>query len=139
MKRQTFLTSEHLDLVLLTPDDAPQLARWFNDQTVTQYLARGDYPMTEAEERTYLEKVYADKSKLQLGVWHRNDQKLIGTVGMHQINDRDLRATFGIALGETDYWSQGYGGEILTTMLHWAFTIRAVSYTHLTLPTTSRV
>ena len=126
MKRQTFLTSEHLDLVLLHPEDAAQLASWFNNPAVTKYLARGDYPMTEPAEVAYLEKLYQDTTKLQLGVWHRADKQLIGTVGMHNIHDRDRRASFGIALGEPDYWNAGYGSEILATMLSWAFATRGL-------------
>lgn len=124
MNQQTFLTTSRLTLVLLTTEDAPTLTKWLNDQTVTAYLARGDYPMTEQSETEYLEKLYSDQAHLQLGIWHVDDNKLIGTTGMHRINDRDRTASFGIMIGESDYWSNGYGTEVLETMLTWAFTIR---------------
>ena len=124
MNYQTFLKTDRLALVLLTTEDAPILAKWLNDQSVTAYLSRGDYPMTNKAEVEYLEKIYQDEAHLQLGVWHVADKKLIGTTGMHQINNRDRTASFGIMIGEPEYWSQGYGTEILEAMLTWAFAIR---------------
>lgn len=124
MKRQTFLTTKRLDLVLLTSDDAHTLSAWFNDQKITDFLARGDYPMTTQSEVEYLEKLYRDQANLQLGLWHRSDKKLIGTTGWHRINVRDRQASFGIMIGESDYWGNGYGTEVLEAMLHWAFTVR---------------
>jgi RimJ/RimL family protein N-acetyltransferase len=126
MKRQTFLTTENLDLVLLTTEDAETITGWMNNHEVTQYLSRGDQPMTIESEVEYLEKVYQNPNHFQLGVWHRTDKMLIGTAGWHNINPRDLSAGFGIMIGEPDYWSQGYGTEVLQTMLLWAFDIRGL-------------
>lgn len=130
-KRQLFLTTTDLDLVLLEPNDAATLAHWFNDHEVTKYLSRGDFPMTVPHETTYLEELYKTQEKLQLGVWHRTDKKLIGTVGMHEINNRDRKATFGITIGEKGYWSKGFGTQILQAMLDWAFNIRGLRHVDL--------
>jgi RimJ/RimL family protein N-acetyltransferase len=124
MKHQTFIRTERLQLVLLSTEDAPQLTRWLNDSTITDYLARGDYPITTQAEEEYLEKLYKDQTHLQLGILHKADAKLIGTVGMHHIKARDRTASFGIMIGEPDYWSNGYGTEVLEAMLSWAFAIR---------------
>ena len=125
-KRQVFLTTKNLDLVLLTVDDASTFARWFNTTAITQFLGRGDFPMTEESEVEYLEKLYKDKAQLQLGIYHRKDKRLIGTTGIHQISDRDLQGSFGIMIGEPEYWGGGYGTETLQTMLDWGFNIRGL-------------
>ncbi len=124
MARQTFLTTPNLDLIMHSADDAVKLTSWFNTGLVTQYLARGDNPMSEQSESQYLEKLYQTEADLQLGIWHREDKKLIGTTGLHNIHPRDRKATFGILIGEPDYWSRGYGTETLQAMLNWAFMVR---------------
>lgn len=119
--RQTFLTTSTVDLVLITTDDAPVAAQWFNDDEVTRYLSRGAIPMTEAFEREYFEKQYKSDTDLFLGIWHKNDAKLIGVVGLHGISQLNQTATYGVCIGERAYWSNGIGTEILSTILQYAF------------------
>ena len=121
MKRQTFLKSAQVDLVLVTPEDAEAICKWFNDGEITAYLARGAHPMTLSFECEHLEKLYNDPAHLVFGLWHRKDKKLIGTIGLHQINHINQHASFGICIGEKDYWSQGIGTEALEVMLKHAF------------------
>lgn len=124
--RQVFLTTRDLDLVLLEPDDAATLAHWFNDHEVTKYLARGMFPMTVSDETKYLEAVYQKPDKLQLGIWHRADNKLIGTTGLHRIDDLHRQGEFGIVIGDKAYWGSGLGTQTLTAMLDWSFRIRGL-------------
>lgn len=121
MERQTFLKTAQVDFVLVTPDDAEHIATWFNDAEVTAYLKRGAHPMTVPFEREYLEKMYTDDKHLMFALWHRKDQKLIGTIGLHNIDHINQTATFGIAIGEKNYWSNGIGTESLKTLLEHGF------------------
>jgi RimJ/RimL family protein N-acetyltransferase len=123
-KHEVFLTTKDLDLVLLTQAYAGKLASWFNDQEVTSFLARGEYPMTTASEAEYIEKLYKDDTHFQLGIVHKETDELIGTTGLHRINSRDQTASFGILIGEKDYWGKSYGTQVLEAILSWAFTIR---------------
>lgn len=124
--RQVLLTTKDLDLVLLETSDAEVLASWFNNYEISKFLGRGDFPITIPYEENYLEKVYKDQSKLQLGIWHRKDKKLIGTTGIHEINSTHLQGSFGITIGEPNYWSDGYGTQTLEAMLDWSFRIRGL-------------
>lgn len=130
-KRQMFFSSERLDYVLLETTDASLMCSWFNNLEITKYLSRGEFPMGLTYETEYIEECqkkqnFNDSTDLKLGLWHREDQKLIGTTGIHQINNRDLQGSFGIVIGEPEYWSNGYGTEILTAMLDWSFRIRGL-------------
>ena len=124
MERQTFLTGTLVDLVLFEMADAPLLASWMNDANVTQYLSRGDEPMTLQAETGWIEGLYKRPDDLTLGIWHTADQKLIGSTGLHAINQRDQHATFGIVIGDQEYWGGGCGTDALQTLLQYAFTIR---------------
>lgn len=122
--RHVFLSGETIDLVLLTADDATILITWINDPAVTQFLSMGDYPSTLANEEQFVAEAYQDKNVLKLGIWHKADAKLIGTTGLHRINQLHATASFGIFIGDSAYWSNGYGSETLRLILHFAFQVR---------------
>ncbi len=124
--RQIFLTTKDLYLVLLETKDAELIITWFRDQEVNQFINFGQYPLTLDHEKKFLEEVYQDQSKLLLGIYHRKDQRLIGTVGIHRICSLHLQGSFGIAIGETKYWSNGYGKQALRAMLDWSFKVRGL-------------
>jgi len=120
-ERDIFLTTANLDLVLINTSDASQILKWFRDPEVSQYLNGGEFPITLEHEEEYISEMYKGDKKLQLGIYHRQNKKLIGTVGIHKINNTHLEGSYGIAIGEKDYWGKGYGTETLKTMLEWAF------------------
>jgi RimJ/RimL family protein N-acetyltransferase len=45
----------------------------------------------------------------------------LGNVGLHDIDWKNSSATFGIFLGEKQFWGQGYGTEATRLMLRFAF------------------
>lgn len=45
------------------------------------------------------------------------DGKHIGNFGCFNINDIDKEMEIGIVIGEKDYWNQGYGLDVVQTML----------------------
>jgi RimJ/RimL family protein N-acetyltransferase len=103
--------------------DIPNFLKWFNDPEVTQYL--GMYlPMTEMYEEKYFEEI-PSRSATDLymvieGIKPDATQP-IGTIGLHRINQKDREATFGIAVGDKDYWSQGYGTEAARLLIKYGF------------------
>lgn len=123
-KQNVFLTTKDLDLVLLESTHARALASWLNDHKITEFLARGDYPITEAAEAEYLEKLYKDEAHFQLGIVHRDTGELIGTTGLHRISARDQTSSFGILIGDKNHWGKSYGTQVLKAMLNWAFAVR---------------
>jgi RimJ/RimL family protein N-acetyltransferase len=47
--------------------------------------------------------------------------KAIGSIGLSGINPKDHNAIFGIAIGEKDYWSKGYGTEAARLLVNYGF------------------
>lgn len=122
--RQTFLSGTTLDLVLLEAGDASIMTSWLHNPAVNQFLSMGAYPLTREAEEKFVEAAYVDETKVVFGIWHKADQKLIGTTGFHHINQLHQTASFGIVIGDPAYWSNGHGSEALKCMLHYAFSVR---------------
>lgn len=122
--RQIFLHNDIVELVLATEDDAALIAPWFNDHDVTQYLARGHWPITLTFEREYLTKLYTDEQNLMFLIKPTGEEQPIGTVGLHKIDSINQTAEFGIVIGSKTQWSNGYGTSTLQLMLQYAFAVR---------------
>ncbi|UCB43890.1 MAG: GNAT family N-acetyltransferase [Dehalococcoidales bacterium] len=114
--------------VLLRPlkrSDITNFLKWFNDPEVTQYLSMY-LPMTEMAEEKWIEDA---ASRIQAGTHvglifeaiEGDSSKTIGTIGLHGINPKDHGASFGIAIGEKDYWGNGYGTEATRLILDYGF------------------
>ena len=102
---------------------AEQLLPFVTDMSVTQFITHV-VPLTLEEERKWIESVAKSHDNIVFAI--RVDdtdvkEKIIGTVGLHHINWINHTATFGIVIGDKDYWSGGYGTEITLMTLHWAF------------------
>ena len=116
------------DTVLLRPlkrSDITNFLKWNNDPEVIQYLAMY-LPMTEMAQEKLIEDA---ASRIQAGtgvifiieVIEGNSSKPIGPVALNGINPRDHNATFGISIGEKDYWGKGYGTEATRLILDYGF------------------
>lgn len=114
-------------LVTLRPvqrSDITYFLKWFNDPEVIQYL--GLYlPMTEMSEEKFIEDLggaWAQTSAMfVIEAIENSGDKPIGTTGLHSISAKDHNATFGIAIGEKDYWSKGYGTEAARLIIRYGF------------------
>jgi RimJ/RimL family protein N-acetyltransferase len=113
--------------VILRPvrrSDLPNLLRWFNDPEVTQYL--GIYlPMTEMVEEKWIESIGTTRLLTDvlfiIEAVEESGTKPIGDTGLGNINPKDHNAGFGIAIGEKDYWSKGYGTEAARLLVNYGF------------------
>jgi len=110
MELMVFLKGNLLALVLLTPDDTSTMQGYMNDHEVTQFLGRDALPMYAHQEKAWLESL-PKEGHLVLGIWHRSDEKLIGSCGLHGIDYLNQLAELGILIGDKDYWNGGCGTE----------------------------
>jgi RimJ/RimL family protein N-acetyltransferase len=119
------LRGEKVILRPLKRSDITNFLKWFNDPDVTQYLSMY-LPMTEMAEEKWIED---EASRIQAGtnvffiieVIKGDTSKSIGNVLLHSINLKDQTASFGIAIGEKDYWGYGYGTEATRLILDYGF------------------
>jgi RimJ/RimL family protein N-acetyltransferase len=50
------------------------------------------------------------------------DDKLIGELGLDVVDWSGRDAFVGLGIGESDYWSKGYGSDVMNVLLQFAFT-----------------
>jgi len=115
------------DKVVLRPvkrSDIKYFLRWFNDPEVIQYL--GLYlPMTEMAEEKYIEELgtagAGNKIRFVIEAIDGKNSTPIGSIGLSNIHPKNHSAGFGIAIGEKDYWSKGYGTEATRLIIRYGF------------------
>jgi RimJ/RimL family protein N-acetyltransferase len=113
------------NMVILRPvkrADIPNFLVWFNDTEVSQYMGR-NLPLTEMEEEKWIEGLTADKTRVNLVIEAIVDvsTKPIGTIGFQFIEATNRQATFGIGIGEKDFWNNGYGTEAARLFIKYGF------------------
>jgi diamine N-acetyltransferase len=122
------LYGERIRLRAIEREDIPTFVRWFNDPETRSYLLLLA-PISTAQEERWFESLanrpddylFAIEAAVRNGVQASDEWHHIGNVGLHRIDWKNRTATFGIVLGERDYWGQGYGSDATRTMLAFAF------------------
>ncbi len=117
------LKSKNVVLRVVEKKDIPLLLLWFNDPEVIQYL-QFYLPLMELQEEKWLEqKSFSENDVVFLieAIMEDGSLKPIGTCGLHEIEWKNRKATAGIAIGEKDFWSKGYGTEAARLIIEYAF------------------
>ncbi|MCF7807340.1 MAG: GNAT family N-acetyltransferase [Candidatus Marinimicrobia bacterium] len=116
------LQTERLTLRPVKESDAEDLYAIFSDPTVMRYGS--STPWTSIDQA--LKKISLDREALKksesliLGVIRNDDNKLIGTCSLFDINWQCRRAEIGYILS-SKVWGQGYMNEALHTLLDFGF------------------
>ena len=105
------------------PEDVDRYVAWFNDPEVARFLESA-YPMSRASEVEWL----ANRTKTPIGYDNATfavetlaEGKHIGSVALRDLKPEDRKATFGIVIGDKDFWDHGYGTDATLTLLRFAF------------------
>lgn len=123
------LKGEKVCLRPVKRSDISFFLKWFNDPEVTQYLTMY-LPMTEMAEEKWIEELGSitntragsvNKVNFVIEAIRGETNLPIGTCGFHNFNQKDQNAEFGIAIGEKDYWSKGYGTEATKLLIRYGF------------------
>ncbi len=104
----------------IEPEDEPQLRKWINDPRVWSTTGLR-HPFNSLREKEWIEKYGKNDNDYQFGVAVKEDDRLIGTVGLHGIRQHSRKATLGIAIGDVDAQNKGYGTEAVGLTLRFAF------------------
>ena len=116
------LTTERLKLRWLVDSDVPALFEVFSDPVVMRYWSTPPH-MDEAAVNALLENIrdaFHQRALFQWGVARRNDDQIIGTCTLANLDSSNRRAELGFILGR-DHWRKGYMTEALTQLLRFSF------------------
>lgn len=114
------------DRIYLSPkgasdDEIQKFTEWMNNFEVTDYIGRSGNIITLIGEKDYLENIARDSKNRNFDIITLNDNKLIGTVSLENINFIERSAILGIFIGDKDFRNNGYGTEAIKLLLEYGF------------------
>jgi RimJ/RimL family protein N-acetyltransferase len=120
MDKPVFLEGEKVYLRPLDMDDLDTFHRWFNHPDLRKWLYL-TYPITKGDEKETLEKMIKDKDSVYLSIVIKSNDKLIGNLSLHKIHKVHKSAELGIAIGDSEETSKGYGTEAMKLLIDYGF------------------
>ena len=115
-----FIVGDKIYLRPLEMEDIDSFVVWLNDDEVRQYLMRIS-PLNRIREREFVENLYKDDREMVLGIVLKENDQLIGNIGLGRISIPHRQTGLGIFIGDRGCWSKGYGTEALNLMLEYGF------------------
>ncbi|MBD3162985.1 MAG: GNAT family N-acetyltransferase [Candidatus Eisenbacteria bacterium] len=117
-----FLIGERVLLRPIEESDAETYARWINNPEIRRYLLVR-FPMSVREEKKWIESLSdgGTRRDVALAIERKNDQKHIGSVGLHEIDWIHRRAMTGSFICPPSLRGKGYGTEAKKLLLDYAF------------------
>ena len=94
MKYFKKIVGERIYLSPRNSEDVEQFTEWLNDFNTTDYIGRSGASVTLDTEKEYLSRVSKDTATFVIVTLE--DNKMIGTVSLEQIDDINRNATLGI-------------------------------------------
>ncbi|PIS05302.1 MAG: GNAT family N-acetyltransferase [Candidatus Buchananbacteria bacterium CG10_big_fil_rev_8_21_14_0_10_42_9] len=114
------IVGERVYLRELTLADATQeYCDWLNDPEVNYYLETRQSTISELEK--YIQKQIDDPNSFFVGIFDNTNDLHIGNIKLEPIEWDKKVATFGILIGNKDYWNKGIGTEATNLIVRHAF------------------
>ena len=110
------------DRIYLSPrnsGDAEIFTEWLNDFETTDYIGMSGNLMSLDGEKDFLEK--NNNPVAIFVIVTLEDDRMIGTVSLENINRTNRTATLGIFIGDKSYRNNGYGPEAILLILEYGF------------------
>lgn len=121
-RRPEVVPGTYVFLSVLRREDVPVFARWFSDLELTVYLGQAGMAYTLEQEEEWYARVSRDAGSKTFTIITRDNQRMIGTVSLMNIDHRRQCAELGIAIGDKSVWGKGYGSEAVRLMCDYGFT-----------------
>jgi len=110
--------------VILKPleiSQAENYIRWLKDPAVNIFLAKDYRDLNLKKEKEYIKKFDKSQTIINWAIYTK-DGAHIGSTGLKEIDSKnDLKAVWGIFIGDKNYWGKGHGTDVLKTVLKYAF------------------
>jgi len=113
---------EKIQLAAIQREYIPRYVEWLNDWETSQFLAPGvPFPMSLEDETDWFENRRRREGTYTFAILTLAENKLIGNTGLHNVDLKNRSATFGIFIGDKNYWGKGYGTDATKTIARWGF------------------
>ena len=99
--------------------------RWFQNSEYARLLDSAARPMRSSKAALKWMEKEAEEISIEnyyFSIRTLAEDKLIGEIGLDVVNWSGRDAFVGLGIGETDYWSKGYGTDVMNVLLRYAFT-----------------
>src|SRR5256714_8798524 len=114
-----FIVGERIYLRPLEPaQDNHLYSTWMNDEEIRRYFSI--YPTSDTRGKERLEQLYKDGKHIIFGVVLNSDNRLIGLVGLKEINSLNQSAEFYVIIDRSAH-GKGYGTEATKLMIRYGF------------------
>src|SRR2546423_1679961 len=115
-----FIIGERIYLRPLEPaQDNHLYSTWLNDEEIRRWFSI--YPTSDTRGKERLENLYKDFKHIIFGVVLKSDNRLIGLVGLKDINYINQSAEFYNIIGDRLFWGKGYSTEATKLMIRYGF------------------
>ena len=115
------IEGKRIILRALLPSDVSIWSEWFNSPVVTENMNKGVFPNTETRQLDFLNQLSASRYDIQFGIVVRKGDKLIGTIGIHDIDWIHRNGSISLLVGNRDYWGKHFGSEAVELIVSHAF------------------
>ena len=113
---------EKIQLAAIQREFLPKYVEWLNDWQVSQFLAPGvPFPLSLEDETDWFENRRKREGNYIFAILTLAENRLIGNCGLHGVDLKNRTATFGIFIGDRNYWGKGYGTDATKTIIRWGF------------------
>jgi diamine N-acetyltransferase len=106
----------------LNRDYLPLYYRWINDFEVTRTLDIAFQPQSWLAVEEWYARLAKSSNDVAFIIFQRATMRPIGNTGLHFLDYTQGTAEFDILIGDKECWGKGYGTEVTTLMLDYAFT-----------------
>jgi len=120
MEKLFFRKGTRVTLRPVLREDIEQFMIWMNNPDITQFLLRTD-PVSLKQEEEWFERVSKPNGSYTLAIVENESGKLIGSMGINQIDQKHGTAVTGAMIGSEDHRNKGYGTEAKMLLLEYAF------------------
>jgi len=116
-----FIEGKIINLCPLNLEHVNLYTKWINDPDVRRY-SRNIIPHGIDEVKKWFEpEKEGVKKDIIFEIWHRKDNKTIGTAGFSDINWFNRNTNLFAIIGESDYWGQDIGPEVGRLLVDYGF------------------
>ena len=116
------LQGKSIYLDALEKADVPMLGAGWRSIELSQFLSQDAlFPKNEEDELEWYESVRKNPNVFAFAIRRQDDDSLVGTASLFDINWRIRKCSFGIALGDPTVWGKGLGTDATRTVIGYAF------------------